>query len=57
MSDLCARCGKHPVEPGRKKFCSDACADSYSRAQLKLRKAALRATPKRLYRYYPKPEG
>jgi predicted nucleic acid-binding Zn ribbon protein len=34
----CVRCGK-PVEPGRKKYCGDACADSASRSRLKLRKA------------------
>lgn len=32
----CERCGK-PVEAGRRKYCSDACADSSMRAKAKLR--------------------
>jgi predicted nucleic acid-binding Zn ribbon protein len=51
MPAECVRCGK-PVERGRRKYCSDACADSAARARIKVRKAAV--TPRLLYRYYPK---
>ena len=47
----CVRCGK-PVEPGRRKYCSDACADSAMRERIKTGKARVQARV--LYRYYPK---
>jgi len=49
----CARCGK-PVEPGRRKYCSDACADSAMRERIKLGKASGQA--RRLFRFYPRKE-
>jgi hypothetical protein len=45
----CSPCGK-PVEPGRRKYCSDACADSSLRAAIKLRKLSGTMRPKLLYR-------
>lgn len=45
----CVRCGK-PVEPGRRKYCSEACADSSLRAAIKLRKLSGVMRPKLLYR-------
>jgi len=48
---VCVRCAK-PVEPGRRRYCGDACADSAARDAIKLRKAGFRGWPKRLYRTY-----
>lgn len=41
----CVRCGK-PLEPGRRKYCGDACADSAQRERMKVRLAQLRSRPK-----------
>lgn len=41
----CVRCGK-PLEPGRRKYCGDACADSAARERMKVRLAQLRSRPK-----------
>lgn len=52
----CARRGCHnPVEPGRRLYCGDACADTEARNRMKIRKAMLASMPKarKLYRYYP----
>lgn len=49
MARDCVRCGK-PVEQGRRKYCSDACADSSLRAAIKLRKLSPGMTPRKLFR-------
>jgi predicted nucleic acid-binding Zn ribbon protein len=53
MQKACVRCGK-PVEPGRRKYCSDACSDSSLRERIKAGKARGLVIAKRTYRYYPK---
>lgn len=51
----CARCGK-PVETGRRKYCSDACADSATRERIKTGKAFGQARVLyRVYDYRPPP--
>jgi hypothetical protein len=45
----CARCGQ-AVENGRRKYCSEACANAMQRALGKVRAAGERA-PKRTYLY------
>lgn len=47
----CVRCGK-PVEKGRRKYCSDACADSALRARIKLGKLVPGMTPRRWFQTY-----
>ena len=52
MTAMCIRCGKREVEAGRRKFCSDACADSHRRDGIKLmRKLGLgtKMTPRRWF--------
>ena len=51
MSRLCARC-KEPVGHGRRKYCTDACADSAAREWKKVRAARIVGLAK--YRRYPK---
>jgi predicted nucleic acid-binding Zn ribbon protein len=49
----CVRCQKPiPPEEHRRKFCSDACADSTTRERIKLGKATVQA--RRLFRFYPR---
>lgn len=49
----CVRCGK-AIEEKRRKYCSDACADSANRDRIKQRKLSVQALgARRLYRYYP----
>ena len=45
----CQRCGQ-PVQPPLRKYCSDACRDSYQRDQARARSP--RGTPRRTYRVY-----
>jgi len=48
---ICVRCQKPiPPEEKRRKFCSDACADSAARQRIKAGKAIGQARP--LYRVY-----
>ena len=45
----CVRCGE-PVQPPFKKFCSDACRDTYQRAQIQAK--IPKGIPRRTYRVY-----
>lgn len=52
---VCVRCAKPiPAEEHRRKYCSDACADSAARAVIKARKGLQGMQARRLFRYYPK---
>lgn len=54
---MCVRCAKPiPPEEHRRKYCSDACADSAARAVIKARKGLQNMQARRLYRFYPKKE-
>jgi len=63
VSGVCVRCAKPiPPEERRRKYCSDACADSAARAVIKARKSLAGFSiagghARLLYRYYPKKEG
>jgi hypothetical protein len=49
--DICVRCGR-PAEPGRRKYCSEACADSAQRALKKARKGGFQGLARfRVYDY------
>lgn len=60
---ICVRCAKPiPPEEHRRKYCSDACADSAQRAVIKARKSLegfslANGQARVLFRYYPKKEG
>ena len=48
----CVRCGKPILEEHRRKFCSDACADSAGRERMKMRRYGIRTFGR--YRVYPR---
>jgi hypothetical protein len=58
----CVRCGKPILEPRRRKYCGDACADSAARLLASQREehtppwARRGASWRRLFRYYPRAE-
>lgn len=47
---MCQRCGQ-PAQPPYRKYCSDACRDTYQRAQIKLGKLP-RGVARKTFRIY-----